>query len=215
VPSTIRQLPTRTASLVFNPPPEAEATGDPATQPEPVLEIRPPKKPVAVPLSPRRFQIQFTATQETHELLRRAQDLLRHQIPNGDAGEVIAKALKVLVRELEKEKIAATDRPRGNRGTDPRSRHIPVEVKRQVWKRDGGQCAFVAHNGRRCAERGFLQFHHVDPYAAGGKATVDNIELRCQAHNKYEADLWFGSQAGPNSRGGEERGWSETRARMP
>ncbi|MGH2348705.1 MAG: hypothetical protein ACRDFT_04465 [bacterium] len=116
LPSTIRQLPTRTASLVFNPPPKTEAD-DPATPAEPVLEIRPPAKPVVVPLSPKRFQIQFTASKETHDLLRRAQDLLRHQIPNGDAGEVIARALKVLVRELEKEKIAATDRPRGIRGT--------------------------------------------------------------------------------------------------
>jgi len=105
---------------------------------------------------------------------------------------VIARALKVLVRELEKEKIAATDRPRNGRGTDPRSRHIPAEVKRQVWKRDGGQCAFVAHNGRRCIECGFLEFHHVEPYADGGKATVDNLELRCRAHNGFEADLHFG-----------------------
>jgi len=193
VPTSIRQLPSWTASLVFAPLTQAEAPNDRGTPTDvPVLEIRPPKKPVVVPLSPRRFQIQFTATQETHDLLRRAQDLLRHQIPNGDAGEVIAKALRVLIRELEKEKIAATDRPRASRGSDPRSRYIPAEVKRQVWKRDGGQCAFIAHNGRRCIELGFLEFHHVDPYAVGGKATVDNIELRCRAHNGYEADLHFG-----------------------
>jgi hypothetical protein len=193
VPTSIRQLPSRTASLVFAPLAQAEAPNDRGTPTDvPVLEIRPPKKPVVVPLSPRRFQIQFTATQETHDLLRRAQDLLRHQIPNGDAGEVIAKALRVLVRELEKEKIAATDRPRVSRGSDPRSRYIPAEVKRQVWKRNGGQCAFIAHNGRRCIELGFLEFHHVDLYAVGGKATVDNIELRCRAHNGYEADLHFG-----------------------
>jgi hypothetical protein len=193
VPSTIRQLPTRTASLVLNPPSLSEAANGQATPTEaPVLEIRPPKSPVVVPLSPRRFQVQFTATQETHDLLRRAQDLLRHQIPNGDAGEVIARALKVLVRELEKEKIAAADRPRDGRGTDPRSRHVPAQVKRQVWKRDGGQCAFIAHNGRRCIERGFLEFHHVEPYADGGKATVDNLELRCRAHNGFDADLHFG-----------------------
>jgi hypothetical protein len=51
-------------------------------------------------------------------------DLLRHQIPSGDVGEVMAKALKVLVRELEKEKIAATDRPRNSPVTGARSRHI-------------------------------------------------------------------------------------------
>jgi hypothetical protein len=199
VPTSVRQLPNCTASLVFAPPQQAEVANGKAPSAEvPVLEIRPPKKAVVIPLSAKRFRMEFTLTQETHDLLRRAQDLLRHQIPNGDAGDVIARALKVLVRDLEKEKIAATDRPRAGHGTDPRSRHVPAEVKRQVWKRDGGQCAFIAHNGRRCIECGFLEFHHVDPHATGGKATKDNIELRCRAHNGHEADLRFGpARSGP------------------
>jgi hypothetical protein len=193
VSSMVRQLSSRTASLVFNPPSQTGSTTDQAAPVEaPVLEIRPPQPPVVVPLSAERFKVAFTATKETHDLLRRAQDLLRHQIPNGNEGEVIARALKVLVRELEREKIAATDHPRACGATDSHSRNIPADVKRQVWKRDGGRCAFVAHNGRRCEERGFLEFHHVDPYANGGKATVHNIELRCRAHNEYEADLYFG-----------------------
>jgi len=191
VPPTIRQLPSRTASLVFDTAPTNKTTGNQPTPSEsPVLEIRPPSRPVVVPLSPKRFKIAFTAGEETHDLLRRAQDLLRHQIPDGDVGEVMAKALRVLVRELEKEKIAATDRPRAGRGTDPASRHIPAEVKRKVWARDSGRCAFVAHNGRRCTERAFLEFHHVQPYSAGGKATADNIQLRCRTHNGYEVRIY-------------------------
>ncbi len=30
------------------------------------------------------------------------------------------------------------------------------------------------------------------PHAVGGEATVENIELRCRAHNVYEARLFFG-----------------------
>jgi hypothetical protein len=30
------------------------------------------------------------------------------------------------------------------------------------------------------------------PYARGGPADVDNIQLRCAAHNAYEAELDFG-----------------------
>lgn len=30
------------------------------------------------------------------------------------------------------------------------------------------------------------------PYAVGGPPTVANIELRCRAHNAYEADLYYG-----------------------
>jgi hypothetical protein len=78
----------------------------------------------------------------------------------------------------------------------PLSRHIPASVRRAVWARDGGRCAFVAPDGRRCGETAFLEFHHVRPYARGGPATVENIELRCRAHNGYEAKLALG--------GGEE-----------
>ncbi len=74
----------------------------------------------------------------------------------------------------------------------PASRHIPAQVKRTVWIRDGGRCAFVSHGGRRCTQQGFLEFHHVRPYAVGGQATAGNIALRCRAHNAYEAELYYG-----------------------
>jgi len=71
------------------------------------------------------------------------------------------------------------------------SRHIPAAVKREVWKRDSGRCAFVGTLGR-CTEEAFLEFHHVIPFAEGGAATTTNIELRCRAHNAYEAQQHFG-----------------------
>jgi hypothetical protein len=74
----------------------------------------------------------------------------------------------------------------------PHSRHIPNAVKRAVWHRDGAQCAFVSGAGRRCVERNFLEFHHIQPYALRGPATIGNISLRCRRHNAYEADVVFG-----------------------
>ena len=38
------------------------------------------------------------------------------------------------------------------------------------------------------------QFHHVDPHALGGEASVDKIELRCLRHNDYEGRLYFGKR---------------------
>lgn len=102
------------------------------------------------------------------------------------------RALSALLVELEKTRLAVASQPRAARTSDPGSRHIPAAVKRSVWKRDGGQCAFSGARGR-CTERGFLQFHHVRPFAAGGAAVDENIELRCAAHNQYEADLFFGA----------------------
>ena len=46
---------------------------------------------------------------------------------------------------------------------------------------------------RQCSARKPLEFHHVHPYAAGGEATIGNIELRCRSHNAYEAELFYGA----------------------
>jgi hypothetical protein len=147
---------------------------------------------VITPLAPARYEIRFTASAGTCEKLRRAQAMLRHVVPNGDTEQIIDRALSALLEDLARKKFAATDRPRALRGTADGSRHITAEVKRKVWLRDGGRCAFVGRSGRRCEEQAFLEFHHAVPYAAGGQATVENIHLRCRAHNGYEADLYFG-----------------------
>jgi hypothetical protein len=141
------------------------------------------------PLAPDRYEIRFTASAATCEKLRRAQDLLRHRIPNGDVAEIVDRALTVLLEDLARKKFAATDRPRASRARSGHWRYVPAAVKRTVGLRDGGRCAFVGRDGRRCAERGFLEFHHVNPR---GKPTVDNIQLRCRAHNAHEADLYYG-----------------------
>ena len=103
------------------------------------------------------------------------------------------RALKLLRQAAEKKAFAATSRPRPGRTAKAGSRHIPASVERAVWRRDGGQCAFVAKNGHRCTERSYLEYHHAnEPYALGGEATVENISLRCRAHNVYESELIFG-----------------------
>jgi 5-methylcytosine-specific restriction endonuclease McrA len=134
--------------------------------------------------------VQMTIGRETHDKLRRVRDLLRHAIPNGDVAAVFDRALTVLLADLERAKIAATTQPRAGQPPKSGSRHIPTGVRREVWKRDGGQCAFMGAEGR-CTERGFLEFHHVKPYAAGGTAEAQNIQLRCRAHNLYEAEQYF------------------------
>jgi hypothetical protein len=123
--------------------------------------------------------------------LRLAKDMLRHPIPSGDDAAILDRALTALLDEVAKKKFAATSSPRPARETVPGSRHVPAEVKRTVWLRDLGRCAFVGTNGRRCTEHGFLEFHHLKPYAVGGLATVSNIQLRCRRHNDYEARVFF------------------------
>jgi hypothetical protein len=186
VPTTVRKLPV----------PSMPLPSLPDASPEIVVRAETPRnspsRPAAIsPLAPEIYKIQFTMSREMHDRLRQAQNLLRHVVPNPDPAVIIDRALKVSLKELAKSKHAATDRPRRTGACAPRSRHVPARVRREVWKRDAGQCAFVGPHGR-CSERGLLEYHHVQPYANGGLTTADNLQLRCRAHNRYEADLFFG-----------------------
>lgn len=206
VPASIRKLPVpkpAVTAVTDARQPNAPTTPGPAVAPliphDPAASAAvalPPaaaRRPVVRPLAEDRYEIRFTARASTCEKLKLAQDLLRHAVPTGDTAEIVDRALTALLEDLATKKFAATERPRAGRGPANGSRHIPAAVKRAVWLRDGGRCAFTRAAGRRCNARGFLQFHHVAPFAAGGRATADNIQLRCRAHNAYEAELYFGS----------------------
>lgn len=197
-PSTVRKLPTRAAegSTTSPPPPSAVArTSSAGAQHVPARVLSPtpaPRSSCVRPLSPARYKVQFTLDADGLTLLERAQALMRHRMPDGDLAVLMTEALTLLVAQLEKTKAAATERPRADaRRCTSRSRAIPAAVRRAVWARDKGRCAFVGTQGR-CTETGFLEFHHVRPFAAGGQAVVGNIELRCRAHNQYEARQYFG-----------------------
>lgn len=153
--------------------------------------VSPTQPAIVKPIAPERYSLRVTISREAHDHLRRAQDLLRHSIPSGDPARVVERALALLVADLERRKLAAVRRPRQARKTVVKRRHVPATVKREVWQRDGGRCAFEGSDGR-CNERGFLELHHVIPFAEGGTTDAANLQLRCRAHNVYEAEQWFG-----------------------
>jgi 5-methylcytosine-specific restriction endonuclease McrA len=148
-------------------------------------------RPKIEPLAPERYKVQFTVSRATFDKLRQVQDLMRHRLPGGDPAAIFDRAFTLLLSDLKKQKLAVTERPRATRSAAPRSRHVPASVRRTVWARDGGRCRFEGAAGR-CGETGRLEFHHVVPYASGGPTSADNLELRCAAHNRYEAEQWFG-----------------------
>jgi 5-methylcytosine-specific restriction endonuclease McrA len=175
-----------------SPTPEPEAPATPAVAAE---LARPAPRAVVAPLAPERYRVQLTISRETYDKLRRVQALVRHTIPTGDPAEIFDRALTLLLNDLERRRCAAVASPRAPNARQAqngdRSRHIPAAVRREVWRRDEGRCAFVGRGGR-CTETTFLEYHHVRPYAAGGEPTTANIELRCRTHNAYEAALFFG-----------------------
>ena len=189
-PSIVRKLPQRPGREI-----RARASAVDAVPThvdvEPAIDSPPAQRSKSEPLAPGRFKLQFTVGEETYCKLRRVQDLFRHRLPSGDLDAIFDRALTLLLTDLEKSKLAATKRPRVSSPSATASRHVPAHVRRVVWARDGGRCRFDGPAGR-CTETGLLEFHHVIPYADGGPTTVENLELRCAAHNRYEAEQYFG-----------------------
>jgi len=147
------------------------------------------------PLAPGRFKVQFTAGQALRDKIVHAQALLRHSIPNGDLAQVFERALDLLIDKARSRRFGQSRAPRKKkRASGRRSRHIPAAVKREVYERDGGRCTYVDAQGLRCAERGMLEYDHVVPYARDGPPTVDNIRLRCRAHNQLHAEETYGKE---------------------
>jgi hypothetical protein len=223
-PSSVRRLPAPSVATVqVSAQPLAIAAAVTPSSPEPVassaaclLPLPAQRRPVIETTSPDRYRVQFTVGKETHDKLRRLQELLRREIPDGDPGAIFDRAVTLLLERVERKKFGAAAKPRPapsiRPGTDRssggvvESRDIPTYVQRAVAKRDGGQCGFVGPGGHRCPERTFLEFHHIVPYALGGRATVDNISLRCRRHNQYEAELVFGPRGLVRSDGATTRG---------
>ncbi len=104
--------------------------------------------------------------------------------PKGDDGVAMAGESV----EEAAESVAAADEPAGAEpdAAGPevrdRSRAIPAEVKRAVVERDGLRCTFEGPGGR-CSETRRLELHHVEAFARGGRHSVDNLRVVCQAHN--------------------------------
>jgi hypothetical protein len=167
--------------------------------------------PETEPQRPSRYRVQFTACQEFVDLLDEARDLMGHESSLPDLPEIQLRALRALVKELHKRKRAAIDHSpptpvsRGDaqieKPSDPApesperessSRYVPAATRRAVFDRDGARCAYCDNRGERCRKTLGLEIHHRHAHALGGPAILDNLELRCRAHNTLAAEEDFG-----------------------
>lgn len=155
------------------------------------------------PLAPTRYKLQLTASQQLVDKIHEAQDLLRHQIPDGDLARVIERAMAVLVDELKRKKFGRRKRQptrvnkeapesSGSEQPEQSSRHIPNAIKRRVAERDGERCTYESSSGQRCTATGMLEFHHVLPYGKHPEHLENNITLRCRPHNQHAAEQDYG-----------------------
>jgi 5-methylcytosine-specific restriction endonuclease McrA len=131
------------------------------------------------------YDVRLTITRDEHDDLRRAQAMLGHAVPNGDPAVAYARAMKHYVAHLEKQRFGVKP---GAAVDAPGARRIPKALRRFIWERDGGRCAFVSADGHRCEETCRLEVDHITPVALGGTSKPENLRLLCSAHNQHEAE---------------------------
>jgi hypothetical protein len=188
------------------PPADAVARPDELSLP-PVPASRPTVRPVAADT----YSLRVTVDAAFKEDLDELRALLSHKVPDGDLAAVLREALRCAIDkhgrrkgavEPARKKATAVSRPpdggwpgmfRGEQLRDTRVA-VPADVRRQVWKRDGGKCAWRGPGGHRCTSRWKLEVDHIDPAALGGPPSVDNLRLLCRAHNTLHAEQIFGRE---------------------
>jgi len=66
-------------------------------------------------------------------------------------------------------------------------RYISSVLRREVWRRDQGQCAYRDPvTGKRCASKYWVQIDHIRPVSRGGPSTAENLRLLCSSHNQWK-----------------------------
>ena len=201
--------------------PILDATSGPVANACRASERRPSQGTVR-PLAPARYHLQMTVDADTHAALRKLQDLLRPEVPNGEPALIVGRALSFLLAHVERRKFAAKNQSRGvsakgrargtravgvaanpERGAEPERESPYGEPPRTAARYIPAvirRAVWLRDDGQctfvgpggRCSERGRLEFHHRVPLGQGGATSVGNVALMCRNHNQWRADLDYG-----------------------
>lgn len=142
------------------------------------------------PLTAALRRVHFTTTQAFLDKLEAARNGMSHARPAATTEQVLEFALDVLLKEQAR-RHGFADRPL-RKPRLSKSDHIPADVKRAVFLRDGGCCQWRVEAGGVCGSRKWIEYDHIDPKANGGLPTVENVRLLCRFHNQRSARLVFG-----------------------
>ncbi len=190
------------AAHVDGPPPapsDAEKAGT-AVQPAGHLDANSSPRPqqgraTELPLTADLSRLHVTVSRRFLAKLEAARAALSHVHPGACAEQVLEAGLDLVLSQHAKRKGVVAKPQTKRRPSKPD--HVPAQVMREVWMRDGGRCQHPLHSGGICGSTERVEVHHVEARALGGPATVENLSLRCRFHNDLEArrdygDDWMG-----------------------
>jgi hypothetical protein len=174
----------------------AELQPEPEARRDVIVPVAPsraePTAEAAHILAPPQHRFHFTADAELLHLVEKLRGHLRHKIPDGRLESIFKEAAQSLLARIEREKNVLTQ-PTRSKVVRQGSRFVPKGIKREVWTREGGRCAYSDPSGRRCESREALEYDHIVAWADGGRSdTTDNIRLLCRAHNQRLGRRRFG-----------------------
>jgi 5-methylcytosine-specific restriction endonuclease McrA len=173
------------------------------------------------PLTADLRRLHVTVTRRLLSKIDAARDGLSHAIPGATTEQVLEEALDLLLEKqararglvkrprktvaptptptatpsatlIESPTQTSTESPPHRR--DGHREAIPAAVKRAVWQRDQGRCAWPLDSGGCCGSTHHLELDHVVPWARWSEPTVANLRLTCAHHNGLAARQAFGER---------------------
>lgn len=157
---------------------------------EPLLRVTPSSPTRVDPLTEDLRRVHVTVSRHFIAKLDAARDALSHSHPGANNEVILEAGLDLLLaRHRERRGIGAKPARNGRSAAPGR---ITAEVKREVWKRDGGCCRWPIEGGGLCGSTLRLEFDHVVPRGRGGSSEAENLRLLCRFHNQLTARRIYG-----------------------
>jgi hypothetical protein len=149
------------------------------------------------------WSLRVTVDRAMKEDLETLSQLLSHKFPKGDLAAVLHEAVRCALEKHGKRKgaVKPARQVKAKAPNDPAK--VSAALRRKVWERDGGRCAWMGPDGRRCNSRWQVEVDHIDPVGRGGIATLDRLRLLCKGHNGLYAEQVYGMDHIRKSRMGE------------
>jgi hypothetical protein len=191
------------------------AVSSPAPVPAPAPALVPvPDRPKVRPLDTERARINMTVSRRLLEKLATARDALSHSHPGASEETILEVGLDLIIaRYLKRRGIGAKPRKPARAPKAPaaavetasgvapppppptrRSRYVRAEVRRAVWERDGGRCAYPLENGGVCGSTYQLELDHIKGFALGAGNTAEELRLACRPHQDVHARALYGDE---------------------